>query len=259
MNIAVISGGFDPVHSGHISLIEEASKKGNILIILLNDDDWLINKKGKAFMPFDERKKILESIKNVDQVIKNENDEHGTAINGLEEIKRRYPADNILFCNGGDRNNNNVPEILVSGIKLLSGIGGNVKQNSSSWILKDWKYDKYDKVWGEYFNLYEDDGVKVKELIVEPNKGMSYQKHNKRSEIWLVSQGKCDIFHNQNNVDDEKLTLHKHDYFIVPVGTWHQITNPYSVVCKIIEIQYGAKCTEDDIFRRNYYEDIHTD
>lgn len=259
MNIAVISGGFDPVHSGHISLIEEASKKGNILIILLNDDDWLINKKGKAFMPFNERKKILESIKNVDQVIKNENDEHGTAINGLEEIKRRYPEDNILFCNGGDRNNNNVPEILVSGIKLLSGIGGNVKQNSSSWILKDWKYDKYDKVWGEYFNLYEDDGVKVKELIVEPYKGMSYQKHDKRSEIWLVSQGKCDIFHNQNNVDDEKLTLHKHDYFIVPVGTWHQITNPYSVVCKIIEIQYGAKCTEDDIFRRNYYEDIHTD
>jgi len=259
LNIAVISGGFDPVHSGHISLIEEASKKGNILIILLNDDDWLINKKGKAFMPFSERKKILESIKNVDQVIKNENDEHGTAINGLEEIKRRYPEDNILFCNGGDRNNNNVPEILVSGIKLLSGIGGNVKQNSSSWILKDWKYDKYDKVWGEYFNLYEDDGVKVKELIVEPYKGMSYQKHDKRSEIWLVSQGKCDIFHNQNNVDDEKLTLHKHDYFIVPVGTWHQITNPYSVVCKIIEIQYGAKCTEDDIFRRNYYEDIHTD
>jgi cytidyltransferase-like protein len=259
LNIAVISGGFDPVHSGHISLIEEASKKGNILIILLNDDDWLINKKGKAFMPFSERKKILESIKNVDQVIKNENDEHGTAINGLKEIKRRYPKDNILFCNGGDRNNNNVPEILVSGIKLLSGIGGNVKQNSSSWILKDWKYDKYDKVWGEYFDLFEDNGVKVKELIVEPNKGMSYQKHDKRSEIWLVSQGKCDIYHNQNNKDDEKLTLHKHDYFIVPVGTWHQITNPYSVVCKIIEIQYGAKCTEDDIFRRNYYEDIHTD
>jgi len=74
LNIAVISGGFDPVHSGHISLIEEASKKGNILIILLNDDDWLINKKGKAFMPFNERKKILESIKNVDKVIKNEND-----------------------------------------------------------------------------------------------------------------------------------------------------------------------------------------
>lgn len=259
MNIAVISGGFDPVHSGHISLIEEASKKGNILIILLNDDDWLINKKGKAFMPFDERKKILESIKNVDQVIKNENDEHGTAINGLEEIKKLYPNDNILFCNGGDRNNNNVPEILVSGIELLSGIGGNVKQNSSSWILKDWKYEKYNKVWGEYFNLFEDNGVKVKELIVEPNKGMSYQKHDKRSEIWLVSQGKCDIFHNQNNIDDEKLTLQKHDYFIVPVGTWHQITNPYNVVCKIIEIQYGAECTEDDIFRRNYYEDIHTD
>lgn len=128
-----------------------------------------------------------------------------------------------------------------------------------SWVFKNFKYKKYKRVWGVYYNLYADYGVKVKELIVEPNKGMSYQKHDKRSEVWLVSQGKCDIFHNQNNVDLEKKTLKKHEYFIVPVGTWHQITNPYKNVCKIIEIQYGAECKEDDISRRYYYEDIHTD
>ena len=118
--------------------------------------------------------------------------------------------------------------------------------------------NKEERVWGHFSNLFEGDGVKVKELVVDPGKGMSYQKHFKRSEIWLVSEGKCDVYHDQNGVDDERLTLEKHQHLIVPVGSWHQIANPYEETCKIIEIQFGDACDEEDILRRNYYEDIHT-
>ena len=63
MKISVVSGGFDPLHSGHISYIKSAKKHGEYLIIALNSDEWLVNKKGKAFMPFEERKSVLENLK----------------------------------------------------------------------------------------------------------------------------------------------------------------------------------------------------
>ena len=69
MKISVVSGGFDPIHSGHISYIQSAKKFGEFLIVALNSDEWLENKKGKAFMPFNERKAVLENIKSVDEVI----------------------------------------------------------------------------------------------------------------------------------------------------------------------------------------------
>ena len=80
MKISVVSGGFDPIHSGHISYINSAKKYGDYLIIALNSDDWLIAKKGKAFMPFDERKAILNNLKNVDEVIDFADDDKGSAM-----------------------------------------------------------------------------------------------------------------------------------------------------------------------------------
>jgi len=191
MKISVVSGGFDPIHSGHISYINAAKKYGDYLIVALNSDDWLQEKKGKEFMPFDERKSILENIKNVDEVVSFKDDSIGSCINALEKIKAKFPNDEIIFCNGGDRGRENIPEMSVSGIKFEFSVGGNDKKNSSSWILKNWKFEKERRIWGEFFNLFEDDQVKVKELIIEPGRGMSLQKHHKRSEIWLVSHGKC--------------------------------------------------------------------
>ena len=91
MKISVVSGGFDPIHSGHISYINSAKKYGDYLIIALNSDDWLITKKGKAFMPFDERKAILENLKSVDEVIGFTDDDKGSAMNALNKIKGKYP------------------------------------------------------------------------------------------------------------------------------------------------------------------------
>ena len=255
MKISVVSGGFDPIHSGHISYINAAKKYGDYLIIALNSDDWLREKKGKEFMPFEERKSILENIKNVDEVVGFEDDSAGSCINALEKIKAKFPNDEIIFCNGGDRGRENIPEMTVSGIKFEFSVGGDDKKNSSSWILKNWKYEKERRVWGEFFNLFEDDQVKVKELIIEPKKGMSLQKHHKRSEIWLVSQGKCLVNYSKVSPDEiVEITLDKHNSLHVELGDWHQITNPFDETCKVIEIQYGKETVEEDIERHSYYK-----
>ena len=255
MKISVVSGGFDPIHSGHISYINAAKKYGDYLIIALNSDEWLRQKKGKEFMPFEERKAILKNIKNVDEVISFEDDKAGSCINALEKIKAKFPDDEIIFCNGGDRGKENIPEMSVKDITFEFSVGGDDKKNSSSWILKNWKYDNERRVWGEFFNLFEDDQVKVKELIIEPKKGMSLQKHHKRSEIWLVSQGKCIVNYSKISPDHiEKITLDKHNSLHVELGDWHQITNPFDETCKVIEIQYGKETIEEDIERHSYYK-----
>ena len=140
MKIAVVSGGFDPIHSGHIDYISEAKENADYLIVALNSDHWLSQKKGKPFMEFSERKQILESIKYVDEVI-DFDDTDGSCIKALEKIKATYLDASIFFCNGGDRSEDNIPEKNVEGIKFIFGVGGTNKKNSSSWILKNWQYD----------------------------------------------------------------------------------------------------------------------
>ena len=140
MKIAVVSGGFDPIHSGHIDYISEAKENADYLIVALNSDHWLSKKKGRPFMEFSERKQILESIKYVDEVI-DFDDTDGSCINALEKIKATYLDASIFFCNGGDRSEDNIPEKNVEGIKFIFGVGGTNKKNSSSWLLKNWQYD----------------------------------------------------------------------------------------------------------------------
>ena len=255
MKVIVVSGGFDPLHSGHISYFKDASEYGNRLIVALNSDDWLKRKKGKYFMPFLERKSIIENLRNVDEVIDFEDDEIGSSINALEKVKKLYPEDEIYFANGGDRDKENIPEMSVDGISFLFSVGGDDKKNSSSWILKDWQYYHEDRIWGAFYNLFESENVKVKELIVEPGKGMSFQKHFKRSEIWLVSKGSCVVNYSKSNPDNRKdVQLNKFDHYLVPLGEWHQITNPFDKPCHLIEILYGESCVEEDIERLEYYD-----
>ena len=254
MKIIIVSGGFDPLHSGHIAYFQSARSYGDKLVVALNSDSWLENKKGKFFMPFNERKAIIESISYVDEVIDFEDDEIGSCIQALEKAKKLFPADQLFFANGGDRNDGNIPEMTVDGIKFLFSVGGDDKKNSSSWILKNWQYYHEERLWGSFYTLFEEDQVKVKELIVHPGKGMSFQKHFKRSEIWMVSKGSCIVNYSKNDPDEkENIQLNKFDHYLVPLGEWHQITNPFKEVCHLIEIQYGEACIEDDIERTEYY------
>lgn len=256
MKIIVVSGGFDPIHSGHIEYMKSASNLGDMLLVALNSDEWLKNKKEEFFMPFDERKSIIENLSFVDDVIDFEDDDLGSCVNALEKIKKKYPKDEIVFCNGGDRRKENIPEMNIQGIEFEFGIGGENKKNSSSWILKKWKYPGENRVWGDFYNLFNDDVVKVKELIVKPKKGLSFQKHYFRSEIWFVSKGKCLVNYSENDPENtEEINLEKDSFLHINKGAWHQIINPFEEPCHIIEIQYGEKTIEEDIERLHYYKE----
>jgi cytidyltransferase-like protein len=254
MKIVVVSGGFDPIHSGHIEYFKSAKKLGEKLVVAVNSDEWLINKKGKFFMPFSERANIIKNFSFVDNVIDFEDDVHGSASNALEKVKKLYPNDKVLFVNGGDRTVGNIYETKVSNIEFAYSVGGDEKKNSSSWILKNWNYEKTDRVWGSFYELFEDHDVKVKELIVSPGQGMSFQRHKSRSEIWLVSKGSCVVnFSKDNPKNRETITLKKFDKYLAKVGDWHQITNPFDQPCHLIEIQYGEEVSEEDIERLDFY------
>ena len=139
-DIILVSGGFDPIHSGHIKLINDANKYGDV-VVLLNSDEWLQNKKGKEFLPFSERKIIMQNIKGVIDVIEFD-DSDKTCVDGIRKAKSLFQNNVIKFANGGDRNNNTTPEkdyCDKNNIETLFEIGGNNKSNSSSWILKKWK------------------------------------------------------------------------------------------------------------------------
>jgi len=134
----MVSGGFDIVHSGHIRHLEEAKKLGDILIVILNSDNFLINKKGYLVMKYEEREEILKSLRCVDVVIPCK-DEDQTVCKSLEMVYNTFEDDNceLIFANGGDRNIENVPEKSICdklGIKMVFGVGGD-KINSSSQIV----------------------------------------------------------------------------------------------------------------------------
>ena len=242
--IVVVSGGFDPIHSGHIKLIKAAKLLGDMLIVGINSDEWLACKKGRAFMPWQERLCILNNLSSVDEVYTFD-DEDGTACHLLQQVRAHYPDSQIVFANGGDRTKDNIPEMSVDGVEFVFGVGGANKANSSSWILQEWKAPKTLRPWGYYRVLHDVAGMKVKELTVDPGKSLSMQKHFKRSEMWCVSEGRCVV-----NFGDGEQERELHEFQHIPVGNWHQLTNPFDKPCKIVEIQYGQNCIEEDIERK---------
>lgn len=137
MKIVLVTGGFDPLHAGHIEYFNEAKRLGDKLFVGVNSDAWLTRKKGKNFLPIVDRVRIIENLKMVDGVILF-NDDDDTAIEAVKNVKLLYPNDNIIFANGGDRSAKNVPEIVVPNILLKFGVGGNSKINSSSDLLEQW-------------------------------------------------------------------------------------------------------------------------
>jgi len=206
-------------------------------------------------MPFHEREIIISNLEIVDEVIDFDDDEQGSCCLALEKIKTMYPKDEIIFCNGGDRKAENIPEMSVEGITFKFGVGGDNKINSSSSILKEWQFDSEERVWGKFYNLFTDHRIKLKELIIESGKGMSFQRHQKRNEIWFVSKGSCLVKHSQDDPDNIKETeLFAEEVFHVKQGEWHQLINPSNDVCHIIEIQYGESTSEEDIERLFYYD-----
>lgn len=251
--IVLITGGFDPLHSGHIAYFKAAKKLGDILVVGVNSDDWLTRKKGVPFMPESERCEIVRNIVGVDFVI-TFNDDDNSAKHAIQMVRQSYPQDRIVFANGGDRTKENIPEmgIVDDNLEFRFGVGGEDKKNSSSWILQEWKAPKTERQWGYYRVLHENgQSVKLKELTVEPGKKLSMQRHQKRAEHWFVSEGTATVYTVDHKTDiDLWGTFTQHQHIHIDKNQWHQLCNETDKPLKIVEIQYGESCIEEDIERK---------
>lgn len=254
--IVLVTGGFDPIHSGHIEYFNSAKNFGDELVVGLNSDEWLTRKKGKPFMPFKERKAIIESLKMVDKVI-DFDDTDDTANHAIYKVGSTLEKDDkLIFANGGDRSQAWTPEYRLYNnypwVEFEFGVGGDSKLNSSSWILDEWKTQRTHRTWG-YWRVLDDKqprvGQKVKELVINPGKSLSNQKHIFRSEFWYVLEG--DIMIELEFADHkESLYLTTHDTFTIPQEIWHKTSNIGKKPAHILEVQYGDKCEEEDIQRK---------
>lgn len=136
--VVMISGGFDPIHIGHIRYIQEASKLGDTLIVVINNDNWLQKKKGKEFMSAIERKEIIEAIVGVDKVVISSHKKNPTDMSVCTELKKIKPH---VFANGGDRFADNIPEFQLCNeldIEMVFNVGRGGKVRSSSELLKEY-------------------------------------------------------------------------------------------------------------------------
>lgn len=214
----MVSGGFDPLHGGHIEYLRLAAQFGQV-IVALNSDAWLVKKKGYVFMGWEERRRVLESLKYVHEVLAVD-DADGTV---NEAILRCRPD---VFANGGDRGPSNIPETEVCktlGIATLFNLGAKVQ--SSSWLVS--KSKTVQREWGTYDVLWESPGVKVKAMRIRPGQETSMQRHALRDEYWFFADGKRKY---------------------LKAGEWHQLRNEDDQEMAVIEVQTGI-CEEDDIQR----------
>ncbi len=252
MKIVLVTGGFDPLHSGHIAYFNAARELGDKLYVGLNSDAWLQRKKGAPFMPWAERAAIVAALHVVDRVIEFD-DADGSSRAAIEAVKQMNPNAEIIFANGGDRTKDNIPEMRVSGVQFEFGVGGEDKKNSSSWILQEWKAPKTDRSWGYYRVLHEvGSNTKLKELTVMPKTCLSMQRHDRRAEFWFVAEGSATVYtlDEKSTDQDVKCHMNMHEHTFINCREWHQLCNETDQPLKLIEIQYGENCVEEDILRK---------
>ena len=255
MNVVLVTGGFDPLHKGHIEYFKEAKKLGDKLIVGVNSDEWLTRKKGRPFMPFEDRCAIIKELSIVDKVI-GFDDSDDSACQAIFHTLSTHGNIKLIFANGGDRTNTTTPEYATYGdmpnVEFAFGVGGTNKMNSSSWILDEWKTQKTERQWG-YWRVLDhkpEQGYKVKELVIYPGKALSDQKHFKRAEQWIVLEGVVDMQTEWNgNISSLQLTPHGLPYEIGK-EVWHLASNTGTENAHILEIQWGDECIEEDIERR---------
>ena len=255
--IVLCTGGYDPVHSGHIEYFKAARELGDHLVVGVNSDDWLTRKKGRPFMSFEERAEIIKHLEMVDEVI-GFNDDDDSACSAIMQVLSTKSAQwKLIFANGGDRNSaKNTPEFKTYGehpdVEFCWGVGGKNKKNSSSWILEEWKNPKTVRPWGWYRVLDDkpEKGYKVKELVIAPGKSLSNQRHKLRSEHWYVLNGECHMITEYNGRIDQRYLHEKTSGFIIENEVWHKASNDSACPCHILEVQYGKQCIEEDIERK---------
>jgi len=253
MKVVLVTGGFDPLHSGHIEYFKSAKQLGDKLVVGINTDAWLTRKKGRPFMPGAERTTIIQHLSMVDHCLLFDDDDNSSK-EAIKNVRMMYPDAHIIFANGGDRTSNNIPEMdtEVENISFEFGVGGNNKANSSSWILDEWKTQKTERDWG-YWRVLDnkpEKGYKVKELVIYPGKALSDQKHFKRSEEWTILEGEVKMVTEWNKRQEITYLTPLSRPYEINKEVWHKASNPGTENAHILEIQRGV-CYEEDIERRD--------
>ena len=253
--IVVISGGFDPVHRGHTSLFVNAATHGKVHV-LLNSDEWLARKKGAAFLPFETRKDILENISSISKVHEVD-DRDESVMQGLAALRKRYKNTKIYFANGGDRKLCNTPEMQICehlGIDVLWNVGGE-KIDSSSELLSKYEHAHgikhvTSRKWGTYEILGQGEKYLIKLLTIMPRQSISYQRHNERSEQWLVLEGTGLLV-----LDEKTRSITAKDSILVLPMSWHWVKNiSQDKPLYILETWFGDILKESDIEREDFDE-----
>ena len=135
-DVVVLSGGFDPMHVGHLRMIQESAKMAQIVVVGVNSDEWLMRKKGDVFMPCEERLEMVQGTRGVAKAMEFD-DNDNSACDLLRRVRALWPNFKVAFANGGDRTSDNIPEIPVAdelGVHLIWGVGGGKIQSSSDLV-----------------------------------------------------------------------------------------------------------------------------
>lgn len=245
--VVAVSGGFDPLHIGHVRMFEEARKLGDKLAVIINNDNWLRMKKGFTFMPQRERAEIIRSLPFVDKVVFTDHKKGDTDKSVCRTLARVRPD---IFANGGDRVSKNVPEVALCkelGIKMIFNVGAGGKVQSSSWMINNSRRpaSKAVRPWGEYYGWDEGDGWNLKTIYIKPNKRLSLQYHHHREEWWLLVEGDATATVREGN-DVLTIPLRKGEVFRVGKKQIHRLASKKGGV--VVEVAYGA-FDEEDIVR----------
>jgi cytidyltransferase-like protein len=251
---ALVSGGFDPVHLGHLQMFKDAGKLADNVVVLLNSDEWLIRKKGRPFMDQVQRKAILEEMECISQVIIQTMDTDDSSSSSIMNFAIAHPEARICFCNGGDRSDTKkIRETDTCNkydISLEFGIGGEQKVASSSKLLDDYTTQIVERPWGRYKQLHTGDGYVVKELEIDPGKELSDQFHFHRSEHWIVLSGIGHLIQGETRQMPERgfYIPEGESVYIRPAQT-HKLSNPGQIPLRIVEVWAGKILEETDIKR----------
>jgi len=256
--VVLVTGGFDPLHSGHLAYFKAAKALGDTLVVGINSDSWLKRKKGRSFYSWNERFQLIKNLEMIDYVIEF-NDDENNSINAIKQTTQTFPGAKIIFANGGDRTAENIPEMGLlddeqykDNLEFVFSVGGDNKMNSSSWILEEWKAPKTTRAWGYYRVLHEQGKeIKVKELTVGAKTCLSMQKHKDRAEHWFVAEGTATVYTLNAGTDMDLVgNYNKFESLHINKEQWHKLCNETDQPLRVIEIQYGENCIEEDIERK---------
>jgi len=253
--VVLVTGGFDPLHSGHIAYFKAARELGDHLVVGINSDAWLTRKKGRPFMPMEERSAIVKELECVDEVIAFDDSDNTACAAIMQVLSTKGTSWDLIFANGGDRTNTTTPEYETYGnrkdVHFAFGVGGEDKKNSSSWILKEWSQPTTERAWGRYTVLDKGEGWQVKQLAFDAGKALSDQRHFKRSEHWHVIEGNIEITLQYDGEEKRTYVVPQGHSIDIPALCWHKAVNNDEITARVIEVWMGNELTEEDIERRD--------